>query len=83
MSLSLAIGVVGAGFLLLGFILNQLDVLKNSTLSYNVINFVGSVLFVIYSWMLKSWPFFVMNLVWSFVSLRGIVNSFTNEPTKK
>jgi len=69
---TIVIGVLGAGIVLVFFVLNQLNRIKNNAVLYDVGNFVGSSLLVVYSILLSSIPFAVLNGVWALFSLRDI-----------
>ena len=67
------IGAVGALLLLVAFTLNQLHRWKNDYLIYDLTNFIGGLFLVAYAVLIKSYPFLVLNLVWTVVSLRDTV----------
>ena len=69
------IGTIGASIILLYFVLNELGRVKVESLSYNLWNALGSVLLLVYTFVIASWPFFVLNIVWLGVSLRGILRA--------
>ena len=64
------IGTAGATLILIAFVLNQFHVWKDDDLLYDTVNFVGAALLVTYAVLLGSWPFAVLNGVWTIVSLR-------------
>ena len=66
------IGAIGAFLLLLAFVLNQLKKWKNDDLIYDLVNLIGGLFLVLYAYLLASWPFLVLNAVWTFVSLRDV-----------
>lgn len=68
------IGTLGALFILVAFILNQTHKWKDNELRYDLTNLAGSILLVVYAYLLKSYPFLVLNFVWLVVSLRDVVN---------
>jgi hypothetical protein len=68
------IGAFGAFIILAAFLLNQKKILNNDTFLYDFINFVGSVLMIIYAILLKSYPFLVLNTIWALSSLVDVVN---------
>lgn len=76
MDIALLTGIVGAFIILVSFILNQLNKLKNDDLIYDLLNFVGSALLIVYSVFTNSPPFVVLNLVWAAVSLKDIIKKF-------
>jgi hypothetical protein len=73
MDVTTIIGILGAGTVLIAFLLNQVNKLKNSDLAYDALNFVGSALLMLYAILLSSWPFLILNTVWAAVSLRDVV----------
>lgn len=67
------IGSLGATIILVMFLLNQTNRLKNSSVSYDFMNFVGSLLLVVYAILLNSWPFLILNTIWGLVSLKDVL----------
>jgi len=70
------IGFLGALIILIAFTLNQIKKWKDDYLIYDVFNFIGSTLLIIYAVMLSSYPFIVLNFVWAALSLRDILLDF-------
>jgi hypothetical protein len=68
------IGILGAAIILLCFILNQTHVWKDTDLKYDLLNFIGSALLVVYGLMIHGYPFVVLNGVWAIFSLRDIIS---------
>jgi len=66
------IGIIGAGLVLLAFIMNQTKKWKNDDLIYDVVNFLGAFILIIYGLMIKGYPFVGLNTVWALVSIRDI-----------
>lgn len=64
------IGFVGMFLILFGFFMNQIHKWKTEYPIYDIINFIGALLLIIYSFLIKSWPFLILNLIWLIVSLR-------------
>lgn len=73
MDTTLVIGVLGAGLLLVAFVLNQFRMLDRESLTYDALNFVGGALLVWYAILLQSIPFLVLEGVWAIVSLRDVL----------
>ncbi len=67
------IGIVGAFLILVAFILNQIHKWDEDDLIYDFINFAGSLFLIIYSVLLKSFPFIILNFVWGLFSLKDII----------
>jgi len=69
------LGVFGAGIILVGFLLNQAGKLTADSWRYDAINVIGSVLLLVYSVLLGSVPFVILNVVWLVVSVKGLAQS--------
>lgn len=78
--MSLIIGTIGATLILIAFLLVQLNKLDVHSFIYNVINFIGSILLIIYAVLGMSYPFIILNSVWALFSLKDIVSKLmTND----
>jgi lipid-A-disaccharide synthase-like uncharacterized protein len=73
MDITTLIGTTGASIILIAFFLNQIKRLNTEDISYDVANFMGGLLLLIYAILLKSTPFAVLNGVWTLISLRDIL----------
>lgn len=78
----LYLGALGAGLILLAFILGQLHIWKDTYFIYDFINFLGSGLLIYYAWIGSAWPFFILNTVWALLSLRDMINDLTRNTRK-
>ena len=67
-------GTVGAPIVLNAFILNQAGKWKANNFYFDLSNFVGSAILVVYALFIKSYPFFVLNLVWASVSMKDVID---------
>lgn len=67
------IGSIGAAIILIAFILNQFHIWKDTDFKYDLLNFLGSVLLVVYAILLKSYPFLILNTIWGLVSLKDVL----------
>lgn len=74
--MELLIGISGAVLILLSFLLVQTNKLDPEDLIYEVINFIGSILLIIYSVNGRAYPFIILNTVLAIASLYGIINYF-------
>lgn len=72
MDIALFIGASGALLMLVAFVANETHKWKDSDLIYDTVNFIGSVLLIIYAVILEGYPFIVLNIIWAGVSLRDI-----------
>ena len=70
--MTIFIGTIGAGIILILFLLNQTGRVKTGALSYDLWNFLGASLLVAYSLALQAYPFAVLNAVWALFSLRDV-----------
>ena len=68
------IGATGAGIILIFFILNELHKISNDNVWYDLGNFFGSFLLVIYAYLLGSIPFLILNGVWAAFSIKEIIS---------
>jgi len=66
------IGTAGASIILIFFLLNQFHRIDRDSIWYDIGNFIGSALLVLYAYLLSSVPFLILNAVWAFVSLKDI-----------
>ncbi|MCX6782207.1 MAG: hypothetical protein NTW66_03780 [Candidatus Magasanikbacteria bacterium] len=73
MDLITVIGILGAASILLCFILNQSHIWKDTDLKYDLLNFIGSSLLVVYGILIHAYPFVVLNGVWAIVSLKDVI----------
>jgi hypothetical protein len=67
------IGTLGATIILVAFLLNQSEKLKNSDFRYDFMNLVGSAFLIAYAVILGSIPFIILNTVWGLVSLKDLI----------
>ncbi len=67
------IQIVGALLILTGFVLAQFRVVDPQSLSYLVVNLVGSAILTVDAWREAQWGFFLLELVWAIVSAWGLL----------
>lgn len=73
------LGIVGAGLVLLAFILEQYHVWKDDDLSYDFCNLAGASLLIVYGLIIKGYPFVILNSVWALVSLKDVVKDLSKK----
>lgn len=66
------IGVLGMSFVLIAFLMLQFNQWRTTTVSYHVLNFLGGTFLMLYAFVGKVVPFFVLNLIWALVSLLDV-----------
>lgn len=71
--MDLFVGIAGAALVLIAFVLNELHVWNEDDLVYDLTNLIGGALLVWYSWLINSWPFAILNGVWTLVALRDVI----------
>lgn len=72
MDTTMIIGISGATIILALFLLNQTHKIGSDSLLYDIANFIGALLLLIYAVLLSSLPFAILNGVWALFSLRDI-----------
>jgi hypothetical protein len=77
------LGTFGALIILVAFILNQTHKWKDDYLIYDLFNVIGSVLLIIYAFILSSYPFIILNLVWGGLSLRDVILDIKRDYRRK
>ena len=70
---TLVIGIVGSIFILIGFVFDEFTKIGKDTLSYNLINFTGASILSYYAFLVVSWPFLILNVIWLIVAIVKIV----------
>ncbi len=81
--MDLMIGILGTIILLILFILNQIGKLNKGSFIYDLGNLIGGSLMVVYSLIIKSWPFLALNLVWAVFSLKDVIVYLVRKRGKK
>ncbi len=75
---SIIVGIIGTSLVLIAFIFNQTGKWKSQDFAYDLTNFIGSATLVLYAITIKSYPFAILNLVWSYISLKDVFLDFKN-----
>jgi len=68
------LGIIGAMFILFAFILEQKKIWNSEMLKYDLVNFIGSAILIVYGILIKGYPFVILNSVWALVSLKDVVS---------
>lgn len=69
----LLLGIIGMALILLAFLLNQIGTWTQQMIRYDLCNFIGSLLLVLYAYDGKAWPFLILNGVWTLYSLKDVL----------
>ena len=66
------IGFIGMFLILFAFIMNQLNKWDSNALIYDLFNSMGGLMLITYALMIKSYPFLILNVVWTVVSIKDV-----------
>jgi hypothetical protein len=67
------IGTIGVTVLLIAFVLNQRRALSEHSRSFLGMNLIGAILCAVSAWLVKFYPFLVLESVWAVVAGWGLV----------
>jgi hypothetical protein len=73
MDIVLLTGVVGSGLVLLAFFMLEFGRWSKESVWYDILNAVGAVMLIWYSYLLDSIPFILLNLAWLLVSVKDLL----------
>jgi hypothetical protein len=68
------LGILGTTLIFIGFAGNRMRYWTASDKTYVVLNAVGSLLLIVYSYLIDSYPFIVLNAVWLIFSLKDLLS---------
>ncbi|MBL0134429.1 MAG: hypothetical protein IPP79_10725 [Chitinophagaceae bacterium] len=71
------IGTVGVGLILLAYFLSTFKLLSSTSTLFFLLNIVGAGLACYASWLIKYWPFVILEAVWCLVSIVGLIKKST------
>jgi hypothetical protein len=66
-------GIAGMLLILIAFFKVQSHRWSQDSMIYDVFNFLGSVLLVIYGIAGEAWPFVILNGIWAIYSLKDVI----------
>lgn len=73
------IGTIGVSLILLAYFLNVFGWLNNKNTLFYLLNIVGAGLACYASWLIRYWPFVILEGVWCLVSILGLLKSTLNK----
>ena len=79
----LIIGFAGMLIVLFAFFMIEFEKWKSSHLVYDLSNFIGGMLLVVYAVLIKSHPFLILNIAWSLIALRDVILNLKKSNKKK
>ena len=73
------IGIIGMLFILIAFVLEEwVTPFNQNTISYNLLNIIGSGLLGYYAFTITSWPFIILNAVWGLTAVVKLIKVARN-----
>jgi len=76
------IGFAGMILVLLAFVMNQFDKWDHDSYAYDITNALGGLLLTEYSALIGSYPFLILNAIWTAVSLYELWLDIEGRPKK-
>ena len=70
------IGTIGVGLILIAYFCNTFKLLPENGKTFFVLNILGAGLACYASWLIRFWPFVVLEGVWCLVSVVGFLKAF-------
>lgn len=70
------IGTIGVGLILLAYFSNVFSLIPKDGKLFFVLNIIGAFLACYASWLIRFWPFVVLEGVWCTVSVIGLLKPF-------
>jgi hypothetical protein len=71
------IGTTGVFLILLAFVFNSFKILSADSISYLLLNAIGAGLACYASWLIRYWPFVILEGSWMVVSLVALIRTGT------
>lgn len=79
MELSIIMGLIGVGLLLIAFFLNLFKIIMQDTKIYTIMNIYGAGLSCYASILIGFVPFVILEGTWSIVAIIGLIKILRNE----
>ena len=79
----LVMGVIGMILILWAFLMIQTHRWTQDDLAYDLVNFIGSLLLVLYGIAGKVWPFVILNSIFALYSLKDVIVDLIARGKKK
>lgn len=67
------IGWTGSAVLILAYALTSYGVLEGKSMSYQLLNLIGSLCLMYYTYIKKAYPNTVLNIIWAVIGITAIV----------
>ncbi|MGV3697612.1 CBU_0592 family membrane protein [Flavobacterium sp.] len=75
MSTTDIIGTIGVSLILIAYFLNIFSLIKKDGILFFVLNILGGAIACFSSYLIRFWPFVVLEGTWSIISIVALVNS--------
>ena len=82
-TISTIIGIIGAGFILLGFWRTSIGKWTGKSLWYELDNLVGAILLIVYQLSVGAYVSVTLNIVWAIVAFAGVTSIAQRRGRKK
>lgn len=69
------VGSAGVFTLLLAYFLVAINVISAKSVTYTLLNLIGAVVAGVASYLLRYWPFIILEIAWSLVSLYALIEA--------
>lgn len=76
-------GIAGMILILIGFFMVQSHRWSQDSIKYDIVNFIGSTLLVLYGISGNAWPFVILNSVWAIYSLKDVLGDIVARGKKR
>lgn len=73
LNLTEILGITGAALVLVAFAMNQSNKWTNDSYNYDLTNFIGSAMLLLYGLILETYPFVALNAIWALFSLKDLL----------
>jgi hypothetical protein len=75
------IGTIGVGLVLFAYFLNTMKYIRVNGKLFYVLNSVGGALSCYAAFLINFWPFVILEAVWTFISVYGLMKTMKIELT--
>jgi hypothetical protein len=69
------IGTIGVGLILIGYFLNIFSLIKKDGVLFYVLNILGGAIACFSSYLIRFWPFVILEGTWAIISVIGLLKS--------
>jgi hypothetical protein len=69
------IGTIGVGLILIGYFSNIFSLIKKDDVIFYVLNILGGTIACFSSFLIRFWPFVILEGTWAIISIIGLLKS--------